>query len=80
MSCCGAPATSSSYVADGCVKVRIAGTYPLADAAAAHRDLEGRKTIGEAVAEDLKGEGKGEGRSCQKLLCLLPSVFMGLPA
>jgi NADPH2:quinone reductase len=37
------------YVASGTLKVRISGTYPLADAAAAHRDLEGRKTRGKLL-------------------------------
>jgi NADPH:quinone reductase len=31
------------------VTVRIAGTYPLADAAAAHRDLESRRTSGKLL-------------------------------
>jgi NADPH2:quinone reductase len=31
-------------ILDGSLKIRIGGTYPLADAAQAHRDLEGRKT------------------------------------
>jgi NADPH2:quinone reductase len=38
-----------SYVASGTVKVRISKTYPLAEAAAAHRDLEGRKTMGKLL-------------------------------
>ena len=33
----------------GRVKVRIAGTYPLSDAAAAHIDLESRKTTGKLL-------------------------------
>jgi len=37
------------YAASGVVKVRIAKIYPLADAAAAHRDLEGRKTLGKLL-------------------------------
>ena len=37
------------YVASGAVKVRISGTYPLAEAASAHRDLEGRKTTGKLL-------------------------------
>jgi NADPH2:quinone reductase len=36
-------------VADKVVTVRIAGTYPLADAAAAHRDLESRRTSGKLL-------------------------------
>ena len=34
------------YVASGAVKVRISGTYPLSEAASAHRDLEGRRRPG----------------------------------
>jgi NADPH2:quinone reductase len=34
---------------DGSLDVRIGGRYPLADAAQAHRDLEGRKTTGKLV-------------------------------
>jgi NADPH2:quinone reductase len=33
-------------IADGKLKIRIAHTYPLAEAQQAHRDLEGRKTTG----------------------------------
>jgi NADPH2:quinone reductase len=33
-------------IRSGKVKVEIGGTYPLADAARAHRDLESRKTTG----------------------------------
>jgi NADPH2:quinone reductase len=36
-------------VSSGAVKVDIAQTYPLADAAAAHRDLEARRTTGSTV-------------------------------
>jgi NADPH2:quinone reductase len=36
-------------VAKGAVKIEIHQTYPLAEAAQAHRDLEGRKTTGSAV-------------------------------
>ncbi|WP_406231024.1 quinone oxidoreductase family protein [Nocardia sp. NBC_01009] len=35
-----------SAIADGSLHVRIGATYPLAEAAQAHRDLEGRKTTG----------------------------------
>jgi NADPH2:quinone reductase len=38
-----------SWVASGKLKLRIDRTYPLADAAAAHRDLEGRRTAGKLV-------------------------------
>jgi NADPH2:quinone reductase len=38
-----------SWVASGELKVRIGGTYPLADAAQAHRDLQGRKTTGKLL-------------------------------
>ena len=37
------------YIASGAVKVRISKTYPLADVADAHRDLEGRKTTGKLL-------------------------------
>ena len=33
-------------IADGKLKIRVAHTYPLAEAEQAHRDLEGRKTTG----------------------------------
>jgi NADPH2:quinone reductase len=33
----------------GAVKIRVSRTYPLRDAAAAHRDLEARKTTGSIV-------------------------------
>lgn len=36
-------------VASGKVKIEVAGTYKLADAAQAHRDLEGRKTTGSVI-------------------------------
>jgi NADPH2:quinone reductase len=36
-------------VEKGAVKIKIHQTYPLAEAAQAHRDLEGRKTTGSAV-------------------------------
>ncbi len=36
-------------LADGSVLVRVGQSYPLADAAQAHRDLEGRRTIGATV-------------------------------
>jgi NADPH2:quinone reductase len=38
-----------SWVASGELKLRIHKTYPLADAARAHRDLEGRKTMGKLL-------------------------------
>ncbi len=37
------------WVASGKLKLRIDRSYPLADAAAAHRDLEGRKTTGKLL-------------------------------
>ena len=37
------------WIAGGKLKLRIERTYPLADAAAAHRDLEGRKTAGKLL-------------------------------
>jgi NADPH2:quinone reductase len=36
-------------VADGSLKVRVGARYPLAEAAQAHRDLEGRKTTGKVL-------------------------------
>jgi NADPH:quinone reductase len=38
-----------AMVASGNLKLRIERTYPLADAASAHRDLEGRKTAGKLL-------------------------------
>jgi len=38
-------------IARGELKLRIHKTYPLADAAQAHRDLEGRKTTGKLILE-----------------------------
>ena len=38
-----------SLVAQGALKVRVAHTYPLEDAARAHRELEGRKTTGKLL-------------------------------
>jgi NADPH2:quinone reductase len=38
-----------AWVANGKLKVRIDRTYPLAEAAAAHRDLEARKTAGKLL-------------------------------
>lgn len=38
-----------SSVADGSLKLRISETYPLADAARAHEDLEGRRTTGKLL-------------------------------
>jgi NADPH2:quinone reductase len=37
------------WVADGSLKVRMDHVYPLAEAAQAHRDLEGRKTTGKVL-------------------------------
>jgi NADPH2:quinone reductase len=37
------------WVADGSLNVRIGHTYPLAEAAQAHRDLEARKTTGKLI-------------------------------
>ena len=37
------------WIASGELKLRIQRTYPLADAAQAHRDLEGRKTAGKLL-------------------------------
>jgi len=38
-----------SWLDAGTLKLRISGVYPLAEAAAAHRDLEGRKTAGKLL-------------------------------
>ena len=40
-----------NWVAKGSLKLRIERTYPLAELAQAHRDLEGRKTTGKLVIE-----------------------------
>ncbi len=37
------------WIAEGKLKLHIGATYPLAEAAQAHRDLEGRKTTGKVV-------------------------------
>jgi NADPH2:quinone reductase len=36
-------------IADGSITITVGGRYPLADAAQAHSDLEGRKTVGSIV-------------------------------
>ena len=36
-------------IAAGTIKVTVSDRYPLADAAQAHRDLQGRKTVGSVV-------------------------------
>jgi NADPH2:quinone reductase len=36
-------------VLSGAVKIEIGQTYPLAEAARAHREIEGRKTVGSTV-------------------------------
>ena len=38
-----------AVVASGAVKIEVAQTYPLAEAARAHADLEGRKTVGSTL-------------------------------
>jgi len=38
-----------AVVASGAVKIEVTQTYPLADAARAHADLEGRKTVGSTL-------------------------------
>ena len=49
-SCSGARETPMlKWVAEGTLKVRIDRVYPLSEAAAAHRDLEGRKTAGKLL-------------------------------
>jgi NADPH2:quinone reductase len=37
------------WIAEGKLKLRVEHTYPLAEAARAHRDLEGRKTTGKLI-------------------------------
>ena len=37
------------WIADGSLNVHVGATYPLAEAARAHRDLEGRKTTGKLL-------------------------------
>lgn len=37
------------WIAEGTLSVRVGGTYPLADAAAAHADLAGRRTTGKLL-------------------------------
>ena len=41
-------------IAEGKLKLRIAKTYPLAEAAQAHRDMEARKMVGEAAADSVR--------------------------
>jgi NADPH:quinone reductase len=36
-------------IASGIITVTVTGRYPLNDAAQAHRDLQGRKTVGSVV-------------------------------
>jgi NADPH2:quinone reductase len=36
-------------IADGAIKIEVGGRYPLAEAARAHQDLQGRKTAGSVV-------------------------------
>jgi len=38
-----------AWIADGSLKIRVDQTYPLADAARAQEDLEGRKTTGKLL-------------------------------
>jgi NADPH2:quinone reductase len=40
------------WITDGSLKLRVEHTYPLAEAAQAHRDLEGRKTTGKILLLD----------------------------
>lgn len=37
------------WIANGCLKLRISATFPLAEAAEAHRALEGRQTMGKVL-------------------------------
>src|SRR6202012_3876406 len=45
----GAAKEMLEIVAPGMLKIEIGQTYPIKDAAQAHRDLEGRKTTGSTV-------------------------------
>lgn len=45
----GAAKALFDVVLGGAVKINITGTYPLAEAGRAHRDLEGRKTTGSSI-------------------------------
>jgi NADPH2:quinone reductase len=36
-------------IGDGAIKVTVSAHYPLEDVAQAHRDLQGRKTVGSVV-------------------------------
>ncbi|MEZ7136925.1 MULTISPECIES: zinc-binding dehydrogenase [Komagataeibacter] len=38
-----------NWITEGRLKVNIGGTYPLADAARAHADMESRKTTGKLL-------------------------------
>ena len=38
-----------SVVEQGAVKIEVCQTYPLSEAAQAHKDLEGRKTTGSTI-------------------------------
>jgi len=49
-----------NWVANGSLKLRIEHSYPLADVAQAHRDLEGRKTTGKLLIE-VASDGSPEG-------------------
>ena len=42
-------AARSSWIQKGELKLRIGATFPLAEAAQAHRDLEGRRTTGKVL-------------------------------
>ena len=39
------------WILEGTLKIRIDKVYPLAEAASAHRDLEGRKTTGKLLLQ-----------------------------
>jgi NADPH2:quinone reductase len=46
------------WVADGSLKLRMEHSYPLAEAAQAHRDLEARRTTGKVLLiNDVPGDG-----------------------
>ena len=48
-----------TYIASGAVKVRISGTYPLAEAASAHEELEGRRTTGKLLLKVARSRESG---------------------
>ena len=47
-------------VMDGDLRFNVTASYPLAEAAAAHRDLQERKTTGSIVLRVQDGDGDGD--------------------